>query len=760
MTDFSYLNFDVQIQRVGDTNYRVVVEAPSGETIRAPFKLPFSELELENFLLKAGPTRRGVRRADTVEADAAKRFGEKLYDALFTADVRSALQSSLDQARQRGESSRGRVGVRLRLRLADVPELAGVPWEYIYNPALNRFLALSTETPLVRYLDLPERIRPWKVVQPLRVLVMVAGPSDYARLDVRQEWLNLNTAVADLQQAGLVQLDLLEAPTLTGLQRQLRQGDYHIFHFIGHGAFNRNASDGLLILQDDDGRGRAVSGQDLAMLLHDHTPLRLAVLNACEGALSATDDPFAGVAQSLVQGGLPAVIAMQFEITDQAAIVFAHEFYRSLADGYPVDAALTEARKMVLTESRGSGLEWGTPVLYMRAPDGRIFNLQKRQQPTAVAQARADLASVPASEPAAATISVSASPSEEAEAATRATPGGAQIEALAGQKVSQEPIDIPTEMQPVEDAPPANRLHGEQTDIMVGTVQESRAATDKADESSLTRGAGTRTSSRPNTRLIAATLILAAVALIAAAGLFVALGGGRSASLSPEQIPPDAAAHNSLGISAQDAGDLDKAIAEFSEAIRLKPDYATSYLYRALVYRSMNRLDEAIADLNRAAELEPEKGQVYLERGNTYMYGNNYDSALPDFTRAIQLLPTEPDPYYLRGLIYLDTQQYDEAIDDFNKVVDLQPSWQDAYHKRGNAYARKTDYATAIENYTEAIELTPDNADYIYYDRAEAYRLLGDNAAAIADYETVIEKTDSDSLRTDATQRLKALKPK
>ena len=120
---------------------------------------------------------------------------------------------------------------------------------------------------------------------------------------------------------------------------------------------------------------------DLALLLHDHSPLRLAVLNACEGALSAADDPFAGVAQSLVQGGLPAVVAMQFEITDRAAIVFAHEFYRALSDGYPVDAAVTEARKVLLTESRGTGLEWGTPVLYMRAPDGRIFDLQAPPQP-------------------------------------------------------------------------------------------------------------------------------------------------------------------------------------------------------------------------------------------------------------------------------------------------------------------------------------------------------------------------------------------
>jgi hypothetical protein len=86
------------------------------------------------------------------------------------------------------------------------------------------------------------------------------------------------------------------------------------------------------------------------------------------------------VAQSLVQGGLPAVVAMQFEITDRAAIVFAHEFYRAMADGYPVDAAITEARKVLLTESRGSGLEWGTPVLYMRAPDGRVFDMQAPPQ--------------------------------------------------------------------------------------------------------------------------------------------------------------------------------------------------------------------------------------------------------------------------------------------------------------------------------------------------------------------------------------------
>ncbi len=101
----------------------------------------------------------------------------------------------------------------------------------------------------------------------------------------------------------------------------------------------------------------------------------LVVLNACEGARSDPTDPFAGTAQSLIQQGIPAVVAMQFEITDPAAITFAHELYGAIADGYPLDAAVAEARKAIW--ANGNQVEWATPVLYLRAPDGRIFHLTK-----------------------------------------------------------------------------------------------------------------------------------------------------------------------------------------------------------------------------------------------------------------------------------------------------------------------------------------------------------------------------------------------
>jgi hypothetical protein len=376
-----YLDFDLSFQRE-EGGYRARADSPAGQAA-VTFSFPFSDLELENFLLRVGRTRQVTRRVDSPEVMAAKAFGERLFSAVFAGEVRGCLRSSIEEARRRGG------GVRIRLHLADAPELTDLPWEYLYNPTLNRLLGLSIETPVVRYLDLPERIEPLLVTPPLRVLVMISSPVDYPELDAEREFANLHDALGELEQRGQVSIERLPEASLSALQRRLRQGNFHVFHFVGHGGFDQAAQDGILVLEGDAKHGRPVSGQDLGLLLHDHRPLRLAVLNACEGARTSRTDPFAGAAQSLVQQGLGAVIAMQFEITDEAAIVFAREFYGAVADGYPVDAAVAEARKTIFAQD--NRLEWGTPVLYLRAPDGRIFDVQAPPSPEPAARTQASL---------------------------------------------------------------------------------------------------------------------------------------------------------------------------------------------------------------------------------------------------------------------------------------------------------------------------------------------------------------------------------
>ena len=113
------------------------------------------------------------------------------------------------------------------------------------------------------------------------------------------------------------------------------------------------------------------------MLLHDANALRLAVLNSCDTALGGGMDLFASTASILVrQGEIPAVLAMQFAISDPAAIEFSRTFYEAIAEGLPVDAAVAEARKAVRLAIPDT-LEWATPVLHQRSPDGVLFDLQR-----------------------------------------------------------------------------------------------------------------------------------------------------------------------------------------------------------------------------------------------------------------------------------------------------------------------------------------------------------------------------------------------
>lgn len=368
MPSLLYLNFDLHFERAGEAYNVFVLDAPAGQAA-ASFQLPFTDLELENYLLRFARVAAPVRRLESPEMRAAKHFGGKLFNAVFVGDVRGVWRASLDEA------ARQERGLRLRLFLDKTPELCDLPWEFLYNASVNRFLALSTKTPLVRFLNLPETARPLRISPPLRILTIISSPIDFEPLSVQQERTKLDGALGELQRCGLVALEFMAAPTLGALQRHLRRKEYHILHFIGHGNFNRNVQDGELIFEDEQRRGRRVSGQDLGMLLHDHDSLRLAVLNTCEGARSSRSDPFAGVAQSLVQQGIPAVIAMQFAISDEAAIMFSQEFYRALADGYPVDSALTEARKTIFAQD--NEVEWATPVLYMRSSDGRLFDWNK-----------------------------------------------------------------------------------------------------------------------------------------------------------------------------------------------------------------------------------------------------------------------------------------------------------------------------------------------------------------------------------------------
>ena len=276
---------------------------------------PYDEIALENrlkdlqiALLRSGGTR---RTAPTLEEQNVKSFGQALFDALLTGEIRSCYDMSRRAAKRQGK------GLRIKLRI-QAPALAALPWEFLYDPREAEYLCLMRSRPVVRYLELPQPTQPLSVTPPLRILAMIASPSDLPGLDVEREKARIEKAIAPLSAQNAVALTWLEGQTWRDLQKAMREGPWHIFHFVGHGGFDRQRDEGVIVLADEAGKAEPMLATQLGRLL-EHDSLRLVLLNACEGGRGSDRDIFSSTASILVRRGIPAVLAMQYEITDRAS---------------------------------------------------------------------------------------------------------------------------------------------------------------------------------------------------------------------------------------------------------------------------------------------------------------------------------------------------------------------------------------------------------------------------------------------------------
>lgn len=358
-----FLTFDLRFERAGAGCRAQVIQSPFGQAA-AEFALP---------LTPPGDPAHGWPLPHN-QAIASQQ-GRRLFEAVFQGENLALLRRSLDEA------ARQSAGLRLLLRFGSLPELASLPWEYLYDPAAGAFLALLGDISIARYLEVPQPHRPIVAARPLNLLAVIASPTDYPVLDVEAEWQGLQRALGGLQEKGILHLQRLQPATPLALQRSLRQKDFHVLHFIGHGAFDEQSGEGALLLEGEDGKGQLVSGQHLTMLLGvERRSLGLALLNACNTAQADAQAPFAGMAQSLVRLGLPAVIAQSAPIQDRAAAALSAEFYLALAEGHALDVALTEGRKAIYNQ--GFTVEWGIPVLFLRAAsEGQVFDVEMLDLP-------------------------------------------------------------------------------------------------------------------------------------------------------------------------------------------------------------------------------------------------------------------------------------------------------------------------------------------------------------------------------------------
>ena len=312
-----------------------------------------------------------------------RKVGEGLYQALL-ASAAPHLKDRLVALAQQQAFGQLR-GLRLRLKLGNARgeggegadaalPAASLPFELMVPPGTPNFLARSRFISIVRTIGGPMPATPMAVMGALRVLVAVAQPNGCQPLGWQREIVKIQQALAGRQDT---RVEVLEKASFDGVCARLRDG-FHILHFIGHGQRDSGSGQWYLLFERE-GEREPVLAQDIADRFGDNPLLRVAFLNAChsgELAKQAGDDTLAGVAAALSVRGVPAVIAMQISVGDNAAIDFSAAFYGALREGQPVETAVADGRLRL----RLGSPEWATPVLYLRGESSDLFEFEDQSK--------------------------------------------------------------------------------------------------------------------------------------------------------------------------------------------------------------------------------------------------------------------------------------------------------------------------------------------------------------------------------------------
>jgi tetratricopeptide (TPR) repeat protein len=300
-------------------------------------------------------------------------FGQTLYNALFQGTIRDSWMTAQGIAQNRRE------GLRLRLGLKG-DRLPRLPWEVLH--AGVRPLATGTDVVFSRYqasfapmatVLTPHRSPIIEQNQPLRILMVLAAPTDQEVLELEREANHLREELMrDLGGAtGDIELTILNQPGREKLTQALEQGRFHILHYAGHSNLGVSGGD-LYLVNDRTGLTEVLSGDDLAGLLVNNG-IRMAVFNSCRGVYTATADPTnatesGNLTEALLKRGVPAVLAMAERIPDDVALTLSRLFYRNLKQRYPIDLSLSRARQGLLSSYGSNQLYWSLPILYLH-PD-------------------------------------------------------------------------------------------------------------------------------------------------------------------------------------------------------------------------------------------------------------------------------------------------------------------------------------------------------------------------------------------------------
>lgn len=340
----------------------------------AGFAFDFADKHLDTLLQRIENTQ------EACSEDDLKEIGISLWAGLMTGAV-GALFEEVKQAS--GDSAR----YLFRFNLPH-PRVELLPWEALYFDDYEGgagFLGCHPDYVVMRSPVKPRVVPPPPPVQgKLRLLAVIPEGSG---LEVDREWRQLERAVDPVRDQ--VELERLsDRVTPDRLAETLKAGPWDVVHFIGHGQqMEKGRATVRLNSSDPDASEKWIDGESFSHLFVGRG-VRLVVLNCCQGAMPSLHRRMSGLGPFLLRAGVPAVVAMRYEMPDVEAIRFSERFYQELLTGEEpgrVDLAVESARESLeRNQSFEAARPFVTPVLFLASPE-RLFALEPVRRPVAVA---------------------------------------------------------------------------------------------------------------------------------------------------------------------------------------------------------------------------------------------------------------------------------------------------------------------------------------------------------------------------------------
>ncbi len=352
------------------------------------------EIEID----RAGPELRISARGSRDERPAPHRFGEDAALQAFAAGIgaaasrgrpasaslanarllyRALFDGGTEQLRARLTEAAGGAPLLLRLLVRE-PALQSIPWEALCAPdSAMGFLGTSPELLPVRGVTSADPWEPGAVRGALRVLAV--SPEGNEVTGTLRDALSERITRGEVEWMEPLVGERTEVRSL--FQALRREPAPHVLHFLGHG----DVKDGVpaLLVGDDEQEETWLPVELLAQQLAPafRGPLRLVVLEACEGARPSA---FASAAEALARAGAAAVVAHLWPVRASTARLCSEQLYRALTGHHDrrgdIAASLNEARRAVLGVLDSSA-EAFSPVLYLRGTTGRLFDFGEREAP-------------------------------------------------------------------------------------------------------------------------------------------------------------------------------------------------------------------------------------------------------------------------------------------------------------------------------------------------------------------------------------------